>query len=156
MRCPFCANLEDKVVDSREVSAGQSIRRRRECLGCHRRFTSYENIETVPYRVVKKDGRREKFERDKLLNGLLKACEKRPVATARIQEIVEEVETVLQNTPDREVKTSDVGNLAMERLRNLDQIAYVRFASVYRQFGDISEFIEEIRHLLEPRRESAP
>jgi len=156
VRCPFCANLEDKVVDSREVSAGQSIRRRRECLGCHRRFTSYENIETVPYRVVKKDGRREKFERDKLLNGLLKACEKRPVATARIQEIVEEVETVLQNTPDREVKTSDVGNLAMERLRNLDQIAYVRFASVYRQFGDISEFIEEIRHLLEPRRESAP
>ena len=156
MRCPFCANLEDKVVDSREVSAGQSIRRRRECLGCHRRFTSYEHIETVPYRVVKKDGRREKFDRDKLLNGLLKACEKRPVATARLQEIVEEVETLLQNTPDREVKTSDVGNLAMERLRNLDQIAYVRFASVYRQFGDISEFIEEIRHLLEPRRESAP
>lgn len=156
MRCPFCANLEDKVVDSREVSAGQSIRRRRECLGCHRRFTSYEYIETVPYRVVKKDGRREKFDRDKLLNGLLKACEKRPVATARLQEIVEEVETLLQNTPDREVKTSDVGNLAMERLRNLDQIAYVRFASVYRQFGDISEFIEEIRHLLEPRRESNP
>jgi len=156
VRCPFCANLEDKVVDSREVSAGQSIRRRRECLGCHRRFTSYEYIETVPYRVVKKDGRREKFDRDKLLNGLLKACEKRPVATARLQEIVEEVETLLQNTPDREVKTSDVGNLAMERLRNLDQIAYVRFASVYRQFGDISEFIEEIRHLLEPRRESNP
>jgi transcriptional repressor NrdR len=153
VRCPFCANLEDKVVDSREVSAGQSIRRRRECLGCHRRFTSYEYIETVPYRVVKKDGRREKFDRDKLLNGLLKACEKRPVATARLQEIVEEIETLLQNTPDREVKTSDIGNLAMERLRTLDQIAYVRFASVYRQFGDISEFIEEVRHLLEPKRE---
>ena len=154
--CPFCGNLEDKVVDSREVSAGQSIRRRRECLGCHRRFTSYEYIETVPYRVIKKDGRREKFDRDKLLNGLLKACEKRPVATARLQEIVEEVETLLQNTPDREVKTSDIGNLIMERLRTLDQIAYVRFASVYRQFGDISEFIEEIRHLLEPKRESPP
>jgi len=153
--CPFCGNLEDKVVDSREVSAGQSIRRRRECLGCHRRFTSYEYIETVPYRVIKKDGRREKFDREKFLNGLLKACEKRPVATARLQEIVEEVETLLQNTPDREVKTSDIGNLAMERLRTLDQIAYVRFASVYRQFGDISEFIEEIRHLLEPRRESS-
>lgn len=155
MLCPFCGNLEDKVVDSREVSAGQSIRRRRECLGCHRRFTSYEHIETVPYRVIKKDGRREKFDRDKLLNGLLKACEKRPVATARLQEIVEEVETLLQNTPDREVKTSDIGNLVMERLRTLDQIAYVRFASVYRQFGDISEFLEEIRHLLEPKRESA-
>ena len=155
MLCPFCGNLEDKVVDSREVSAGQSIRRRRECLGCHRRFTSYEYIETVPYRVIKKDGRREKFDREKFLNGLLKACEKRPVATARLQEIVEEVETLLQNTPDREVKTSDIGNLAMERLRTLDQIAYVRFASVYRQFGDISEFIEEIRHLLEPRRESS-
>ena len=154
MRCPFCAHLEDKVVDSREVSGGQSIRRRRECLSCHRRFTSYEYIETVPYRVVKKDGRREKFDREKLLGGLLKACEKRPVATAKLQEIVEEVEANLQNTPDREMKTSDIGNLVMERLRFLDQIAYVRFASVYRQFGDISEFIEEIRHLLEPRRES--
>jgi transcriptional repressor NrdR len=154
MRCPFCAHLEDKVVDSREVSGGQSIRRRRECLSCHRRFTSYEYIETVPYRVVKKDGRREKFDREKLLGGLLKACEKRPVATAKLQEIVEEVEASLQNTPDREMKTSDIGNLVMERLRFLDQIAYVRFASVYRQFGDISEFIEEIRHLLEPRRES--
>lgn len=154
MRCPFCAHLEDKVVDSREVSGGQSIRRRRECLSCRRRFTSYEYIETVPYRVVKKDGRREKFDREKLLGGLLKACEKRPVATARLQEIVEEVEAHLQNTPDREMKTSDIGNMVMERLRTLDQIAYVRFASVYRQFGDISEFIEEIRHLLEPRRET--
>ena len=154
MRCPFCAHLEDKVVDSREVSGGQSIRRRRECLACRRRFTSYEYIETVPYRVVKKDGRREKFDREKLLGGLLKACEKRPVATAKLQEIVEEVEAHLQNTPDREMKTSDIGNMVMERLRILDQIAYVRFASVYRQFGDISEFIEEIRHLLEPRREN--
>lgn len=156
MRCPFCNHLEDKVVDSREVSGGMSIRRRRECLECHRRFTSYENIETVPYRVVKKDGRREKFDRDKLLNGLVKACEKRPVATAKLQEVVEEIEGLLQNAPDREMKTSDIGNLVMERLRFLDQVAYVRFASVYRQFGDISEFLEEVRHLLDTHRETLP
>jgi transcriptional repressor NrdR len=153
LRCPFCGFLEDKVVDSREVSGGDCIRRRRECLSCHRRFTSYERIETVPYRVVKKDGRREKFDRDKLLNGLLKACEKRPVATPALESIVEEVESVLQTSPDREVATSDIGNLIMERLEALDPVAYVRFASVYRQFGDISEFLEEVRHLLDPRKQ---
>ncbi|MGC8723716.1 MAG: transcriptional regulator NrdR [Acidobacteriota bacterium] len=152
MRCPFCGFLEDKVVDSREVSGGTSIRRRRECLECHRRFTSYERIETVPYRVIKKDGRREKFDRDKLLNGLLKACEKRPVPTSALETIVEEVEGLLQTAADREVSTTDIGNLVMERLRVLDEVAYVRFASVYRQFGDITEFLEEVRHLLEPNK----
>lgn len=152
MRCPFCGFAEDKVVDSREVAMGDCIRRRRECLDCHRRFTSYERIETVPYRVEKKDGRREKFDRDKLMNGLLKACEKRPVSTSALQAIAEEVESLLQNSPDREITTRDIGNLIMERLGELDQVAYVRFASVYRQFGDISEFLEEVRHLLEPRK----
>ena len=152
MRCPFCGFSEDKVVDSREVSGGTSIRRRRECLECHRRFTSYERIETVPYRVIKKDGRREKFDRDKLLNGLLKACEKRPVPTSALETIVEEVEGLLQTAADREVSTTDIGNLVMERLRVLDEVAYVRFASVYRQFGDITEFLEEVRHLLEPNK----
>jgi transcriptional repressor NrdR len=152
MRCPFCGFLEDKVVDSREVSGGTSIRRRRECLECHRRFTSYERIETVPYRVIKKDGRREKFDRDKLLNGLLKACEKRPVSTSALETIVEEVEGLLQVSADREISTTDIGNLVMERLRVLDEVAYVRFASVYRQFGDITEFLEEVRHLLEPNK----
>jgi transcriptional repressor NrdR len=140
-------------VDSREVSAGDSIRRRRECLSCHRRFTTYETIETVPYRVIKKDERREKFDREKLLLGLLKACEKRPVATAALNAIVEEVESILHNSPDREMSTTQIGNLIMERLRFLDQVAYVRFASVYRQFGDISEFLEEVRHLLDTKRE---
>ncbi|MEW5764667.1 MAG: transcriptional regulator NrdR [Acidobacteriota bacterium] len=156
MRCPFCGHLEDKVVDSREVSAGDSIRRRRECLSCHRRFTTYETIETVPYRVVKKDERREKFDREKLLLGILKACEKRPVATAALNAIVEEVESILHNSPDREISTTQIGNLIMERLRFLDQVAYVRFASVYRQFGDISEFLEEVRHLLDTKREGGP
>jgi len=148
--------LEDKVVDSREVSAGDSIRRRRECLSCHRRFTTYETIETVPYRVVKKDERREKFDREKLLLGILKACEKRPVATAALNAIVEEIESILHNSPDREISTTQIGNLIMERLRFLDQVAYVRFASVYRQFGDISEFLEEVRHLLDTKREGGP
>jgi len=156
VRCPFCGHLEDKVVDSREVSAGDSIRRRRECLSCHRRFTTYETIETVPYRVVKKDERREKFDREKLLLGILKACEKRPVATAALNAIVEEVESILHNSPDREISTTQIGNLIMERLRFLDQVAYVRFASVYRQFGDISEFLEEVRHLLDTKREGGP
>ncbi len=156
MRCPFCGHLEDKVVDSREVSGGDCIRRRRECLGCHRRFTSYERIDTVPYLVVKKDGRREKFDREKLMLGLMKACEKRPVATAALERIVEEVEALLQNSPDREVTTRDIGNLIMERLEDLDAVAYVRFASVYRQFGDISEFMEEVRHLLDEHKPGGP
>ena len=155
MRCPFCDHAEDKVVDSREVSGGASIRRRRECLSCHRRFTSYERVETVPLRVVKKDGRRENFNRDKLLGGLLKACQKRAVATKDLDHVVDEVEALAQNSPDREIAAVDIGNLIMERLKDLDQVAYVRFASVYRQFRDISEFLEEIKRLAEIHREGA-
>jgi transcriptional repressor NrdR len=155
MRCPFCDHAEDKVVDSREVSGGSSIRRRRECLGCHRRFTSYERVGTVPLRVVKKDGRREDFSRDKLLGGLLKACQKRAVATKDLDRVVDEIEALAQNSPDREIAATDIGNLVMERLKDLDQVAYVRFASVYRQFRDISEFLEEIKRLAEIHREGA-
>lgn len=152
MRCPYCGHLEDKVVDSREVANGSSIRRRRECLGCHKRFTSYEHIETIPYQVVKKDGRREKFDRAKLVNGVLKACEKRPVAMAAVESIVNEVEALLHSAPDGELSTTDIGNHVMERLKDLDKVAFVRFASVYRQFGDISEFLEEVKRLADPHR----
>lgn len=153
MRCPYCDHAEDKVVDSREVAAGASIRRRRECLGCHRRFTSYERVETLPLRVVKKDGRREDYDREKLLGGLLKACQKRPVATRDLERVADEVESLLQGAPDREVSTVEIGNLAMARLKDLDPVAYVRFASVYRQFRDIGEFLEEIKRLAETRRD---
>jgi len=153
MRCPFCENVEDRVVDSREVGGGVSIRRRRECLACNRRFTTYERIDSVPYRVIKKDGRRENFNREKLLGGLIRACEKRPVATKDLEAVADEVESLLQNTPDREIGSSVIGNLVMERLQELDQVAYVRFASVYRQFRDISEFLEEVKRLAEGKRE---
>jgi transcriptional repressor NrdR len=156
MRCPFCDHAEDKVVDSREVSAGASIRRRRECLKCHRRFTSYERVETVPLRVVKKDGRRENFDRGKLLGGLLKACQKRPVATRDLECVVDEVESLAQGAPDRELSTADIGNLIMNRLKDLDQVAYVRFASVYRQFRDLNEFLDEIKRLADGPREGGP
>ena len=152
MRCPYCSHVEDKVVDSREVAGGSSIRRRRECLGCRKRFTSYEHIETIPYQVVKKDGRREKFDRAKLVNGVLKACEKRPVAMAAVESIVNEVEALLHSAPDGELSTTDIGNHVMERLKDLDKVAFVRFASVYRQFGDISEFLEEVKRLADPHR----
>ncbi|MCI4397885.1 MAG: transcriptional repressor NrdR [Acidobacteria bacterium] len=153
MRCPFCGHPEDKVVDSREVASGDTIRRRRECLACHKRFTSYEHIETIPYRVVKKDGRREKFDRGKLINGVLKACEKRPVSMASVEALVNEVEGLLHKAPDGEISTSDIGNHVMERLKELDKVAFVRFASVYRQFGDISEFLEEVKRLADPHRQ---
>jgi transcriptional repressor NrdR len=152
MRCPFCENIEDRVVDSREVGGGLSIRRRRECLTCSRRFTTYERIDTVPYRVVKKDGRRENFNREKLLGGLIRACEKRPVATKDLEAIADEVDALLQSTQDREIGSHVIGNLVMERLKELDQVAYVRFASVYRQFRDISEFLEEVKILAEGRK----
>ena len=155
MRCPFCGHLEDKVVDSREVASGDTIRRRRECLACHKRFTSYEHIETIPYRVVKKDGRREKFDRGKLVNGVLKACEKRPVSMAAVEAIVDEVEGLLHKAADGEISTSDIGNHVMERLKDLDKVAFVRFASVYRQFGDISEFLEEVKRLADPHRQGS-
>jgi transcriptional repressor NrdR len=145
MICPFCGHREDKVIDSRESKEGDSIRRRRQCLRCERRFTTYERCDEVPYMVIKKDGRREKFDRQKVLNGLLRACEKRPVSIGKLAEIVNEVESVLLENPDRELPTTLIGEQLMGRLRSLDQIAYVRFASVYRDFQDVEEFFRELK-----------
>jgi transcriptional repressor NrdR len=147
MKCPFCNHLEDKVVDSRETKEGDTIRRRRECLGCERRFTTYERIDEVPYMVVKKDGRREKFDRQKVLGGLLKACEKRPVSMARLSELVNRVESQVGDSPDREISTTGIGEFLMDSLRELDKIAYVRFASVYRDFQDEQAFVNELKKL---------
>ena len=152
MRCPFCSHLKDKVVDSRESGAGDAIRRRRECLECGRRFTSYERIEEIPYLVVKKDGRREAFDRAKLMSGLHRACEKRPVSAKALTQLVDDVEQLVQDSPDREVDASVIGERVMERLKELDKVAYVRFASVYRQFEDAQEFMAELRDLLETRK----
>src|ERR1700739_1306455 len=151
MKCPFCNHLQDKVVDSRESKEGEAIRRRRECLACERRYTTYERIDEVPYMVVKKDGRREKFDRQKVLEGLLKACEKRPVAMGKLAEVVDEVESKLADSPDREISTTEIGELLMSRLRALDKIAYVRFASVYRDFQDVEAFLTELKDLLQKR-----
>jgi len=148
MKCPFCGATDDRVVDSRESREGEVIRRRRECAACGRRFTSYETIEEIPYMVVKKDGRREVFDRKKLRAGLVKACEKRPVAPARLDAIVDEIETLLHDAEEREIATSRVGGLVMERLRELDKVAYVRFASVYRKFEDVDEFLLELKNLI--------
>lgn len=149
MKCPFCSHLMDRVVDSREAKEGHVIRRRRECLSCRKRFTSYERIEEIPYMVVKKDGIREPFNRDKLRSGLLKAVEKRPVPPTKLDAIVDEIEGILQESPDREIETRVIGERVMDRLRDLDKIAYVRFASVYRQFGDLDSFLDELRSLME-------
>jgi len=151
MKCPFCAYLEDKVVDSREAKDGDSIRRRRECLECGRRFTSYERIDEIPYMVVKKDGKREIFERNKIMAGLLRACEKRPISASQLEAIVDAVEKNVQDTTDREVPTSDVGKIIMQRLKALDKVAYVRFASVYLEFEDVSEFMTELKYLVRAR-----
>ena len=151
MKCPYCGNLGDKVVDSRESKEGEVIRRRRECLECSRRFTSYERIDEIPYMVVKKDGRRERFERQKLVGGLLKACEKRPVRVAALEAIADKVESTLQEKPEREISTDDIGGYVMQELRRLDQVAFVRFASVYRNFRDIDEFKNELNDLLRMR-----
>lgn len=148
MRCPFCGATKDRVVDSRESRDHVTIRRRRECLSCGRRFTSYEQIEDIPYLVVKSDGSRQEFDRKKLLQGLLKACEKRPVPLKKLDEIVDEIQNQLHEREDREISTSEIGALVMERLRVLDQVAYVRFASVYRKFEDIGAFMEELKILL--------
>jgi len=156
MKCPFCDHIEDRVVDSRETRDGTVIRRRRECGGCARRFTSYERIDEIPLMVVKKDGRREAFDRGKLLNGLLKACEKRPVPSRRLEEIVDEAETRIQDSADREIPTREMGELVMGRLRDLDKVAFVRFASVYRQFEDVDEFMDELRGLIGQRGEKGP
>lgn len=151
MRCPFCGHLEDKVVDSRESKDGDSIRRRRECLECARRFTSYERIDEIPYMVVKKDGRRETFERNKIMAGLLRACEKRPISAGQLETIVNDVEKAVQDTLDRELSTNDIGKLIMKQLKTLDKVAYVRFASVYLEFEDVSEFMTELKYLVRSR-----
>ena len=153
MHCPFCGHIEDKVVDSRESREGDAIRRRRECLGCARRFTSYERVEEMPVVVVKKDGRRESYDRAKVVNGLLIACRKRPVSREQIEDLADKVERRLQDRGDREVKAAVIGELVMEFLAPLDAVAYVRFASVYRSFKDIGEFMSELKEIAgEPAR----
>jgi len=152
MTCPFCGFREDKVIDSRESKEGESIRRRRQCLSCERRFTTYERCDEVPYMVIKKDGRREKFDRQKVLNGLLRACEKRPISMGKLAELVDEVESLLLENSERELPTTLVGERLMERLRGLDKIAYVRFASVYRDFQDIDEFVSELTNVSPQRK----
>jgi transcriptional repressor NrdR len=152
MRCPFCAHIEDRVVDSRESREGDVIRRRRECLKCERRFTSYERIDEIPYMVVKKDGRREPFDRDKLMAGVLKACEKRPIPTAKVDALVNAVEKYVQESRERERSTDKIGEMIMRRLKELDKVAYVRFASVYLDFKDVSEFMSELRNLVRTGR----
>jgi transcriptional repressor NrdR len=151
MKCPFCGHLEDKVVDSREAKLGDTIRRRRECVKCGRRFTTYERIDEIPYMVIKKDGTREQFDRQKILAGVLKACEKRPVPMSKMEEIVNEAETFLAESADRERPTSELGALVMDRLKGLDKVAYVRFASVYLDFKDIREFMDELKDLLKAK-----
>ena len=149
MRCPFCANPESKVVDSRPADEGASIRRRRECLACHKRFTTYEMMESLPLMVVKKDGSRQSFDRNKVLSGLIRACEKRPVSFDTLEGIVNEVEQALQNELKQEISSAEIGELVMDKLKKVDQVAYVRFASVYRQFKDIDTFMKELNKLLE-------
>jgi transcriptional repressor NrdR len=151
MKCPFCAHLEDKVVDSRESREGDVIRRRRECLKCERRFTSYERIDEIPYMVVKKDGRREPFDRDKVMTGIMKACEKRPISMAKIEGLVNSIEKYVQDSKDRERSTDKIGEMIMRKLKDLDKVAYVRFASVYLEFKDVTEFMSELRNLVKSR-----
>jgi len=151
VKCPFCAHLGDKVVDSRESKEGEVIRRRRECLNCGRRFTSYERIDEIPYMVIKKDGSRERFERQKLIAGLLKACEKRPVSISAVEKVADRVEAMLQERPEKEIPTAEIGAFVMQELKRLDKVAYVRFASVYRHFRDIGEFMNELKDLLNAR-----
>jgi len=148
MKCPYCGYKEDKVVDSRASSENDSTRRRRECLKCQRRFTTYEHIEEIPLMVVKKSGQRQPFDRNKLTGGILKACEKRPVSVAKIERLVDGIERVLQRKHDKEVKSSQVGELVMKKLHELDEVAYVRFASVYREFKDVTEFMKELKYVL--------
>src|ERR1700756_742589 len=151
MTCPFCRHRQDRVIDSRESKEGDLIRRRRECLKCLRRFTTYERSDEIPYMVIKRDGRREKFDRQKVLEGLLRACQKRPVAMGKLAEVVDEVESKLADSPDREISTTEIGEMLMDRLRTLDKIAYVRFASVYRDFQDVEAFLTELKDLLQKK-----
>jgi len=151
VKCPFCSHKEDKVVDSREASSGDLIRRRRECLKCRRRFTTYERIDEIPYMIIKKDGRRERFDRQKLLQGLLKACEKRPIPIPKIEALVEEVEAFVHESANRERTSTEIGEMLMARLKKQDKVAYVRFASVYMDFKDVKEFVDELKGLLKER-----
>ena len=151
MKCPFCSHLEDKVVDSRESKEGEVIRRRRECLGCGKRFTSYERIDQIPHLVVKKDGRREMFDRQKIVNGLKKACEKRPVSITAVEQTADRIEQSLQERGEKEVPSSVIGEAIMRELHKLDKVAYVRFASVYRDFKDVDQFMATLKGLLETR-----
>ncbi len=152
MRCPFCSHLEDKVVDSRESKEGEVIRRRRECLSCGRRFTSYERIDQIPHMVVKKDGRRERFDREKVMKGLLLACQKRPVPTKVLEGLVDKVEAMVHESPDRELATEAIGEFVMQSLKQLDGVAFVRFASVYREFKDVDQFMLTLKGLLDTGR----
>jgi transcriptional repressor NrdR len=148
MKCPFCNHNEDKVIDSRETQEGASVRRRRECLNCDKRFTTYEYVEKTPLMVVKKDGRREAFNREKILNGLMRACQKRPVSMERLEKIVQEVESEIQKKFDQEIQSQHVGELVIDKLAKIDDVAYVRFASVYRRFKDVNQFMKELRDIL--------
>lgn len=152
MKCPYCFYGESKVIDSRPTDEGEKIRRRRECLQCRKRFTTYEVVETTPIMVVKKDKTREAFDRNKMLSGLMRACEKRPVSAQTLEQIVDNIQAEIQNTMDREVQSSRIGELAMEGLKDIDGVAYVRFASVYRQFKDINSFMDELKNILENKQ----
>ncbi|HOM02864.1 MAG TPA: transcriptional regulator NrdR [Acetivibrio sp.] len=148
MKCPYCGFIEDKVIDSRPTDEGSAIRRRRECSKCQKRFTTYEKVESLPIMVIKKDKSRQVFDREKLLNGILRACEKRPVSITQLEKLVEDIESQICNSLQREVTSKDIGEMVMAKLKNLDEVAYVRFASVYRQFKDINTFMDELRKLL--------
>lgn len=148
MRCPFCGHDEDKVIDSRPADEGAAIRRRRECISCSKRFTTYEKIENLPLLVVKKDGTRQPYDRDKLISGLLKSCEKRPVSTSQIEKLADNVELQIQNSLRREILSREIGEMVMELLKDIDEVAYVRFASVYRQFKDVNSFLQELNDML--------
>ncbi len=152
MKCPYCGYIEDKVIDSRPTDENTAIRRRRECIKCQKRFTTYEKVESVPLMVIKKDKTRQAFDREKLLNGLLRACEKRPVPVSTLEKMVDEIESQSLNTLKREISSQEIGEMVMERLKDLDQVAYVRFASVYRQFRDINTFMDELHKLLKDKQ----
>lgn len=152
MRCPFCGHAEDRVIDSRPSEEGAAIRRRRECISCGSRFTTYEKIETLPLLVIKKDGSRQPFDREKLISGIIKSCEKRPVSTAQVEELVNRIELQIQNALKREISSREIGEMVMEGLKSIDEVAYVRFASVYRQFRDVNSFLEELNEMLSKKR----
>ncbi len=148
MKCPFCGYIESKVVDSRPTDEGQTIRRRRECIECAKRFTTYEKIEKVPIMIVKKDGNRQAYDRNKILNGMIRACEKRPVAISTIEESVDNIEKQIYNSMEKEITSTEIGEMVMDELKSIDEVSYVRFASVYRQFKDINSFMDELKSIL--------